>query len=114
MTDIHGGAQQDRIVGGSQQVSEKLAQSGLPAGSILYNKPVRRIVQERTHVRVYSDSDVYVARFVVVAMPPALAGRIISLFYPLLLLISMTSRKTISHQCHQLEMSLLRDSQWEL
>jgi monoamine oxidase len=78
-TDIHGGAQQDRIVGGSQQVSEKLAQHGLPAASILYNKPVRRIAQERSHVRVYTDHDVYTARFVVVALPPALAGRIISL-----------------------------------
>lgn len=76
LADIHGGAQQDRIVGGSQQVSEKLAESGLPSGSILYNKPVRRIVQERTHVRVHTDNDVYVGKFVVVAMPPALAGRI--------------------------------------
>lgn len=76
--DIHGGAQQDRIVGGSQQVSEKLAQSGLPAGSVLMNTPVRRIVQERSYVRVYTDHDVFVAKFVVVAVPPALASRIIS------------------------------------
>ncbi len=77
-TDIHGGAQQDRIIGGSQQVSEKLAKSGLPPGAVIFNSPVRRISQERSHVAVYTEHNVYAARYVVVAVPPALAGRIIS------------------------------------
>jgi len=76
LADIHGGAQQDRIIGGSQQISEKLAQSGLSPGSVLLNSPVRRIAQERSCVRVYTDHDVFVAKFVVVAVAPAIAARI--------------------------------------
>eukprot|EP01111_Echinosteliopsis_oligospora_P009453 TRINITY_DN2773_c0_g1_i2.p1 TRINITY_DN2773_c0_g1~~TRINITY_DN2773_c0_g1_i2.p1 ORF type:complete len:456 (+),score=148.79 TRINITY_DN2773_c0_g1_i2:77-1444(+) len=75
LADIKGGAQQDRIIGGSQQVSEKLA-TLLPPSSILLRHPVRSIHQDHSGVRVMTDSDTFTARYVVVAVPPTLAGRI--------------------------------------
>jgi len=75
LADIHGGAQQDRIVGGSQQVSQRLAES-LGAGKVILNSPVRSIQQTHAVVTVSSDTGDYTSRYIVVAVPPALAGRI--------------------------------------
>jgi monoamine oxidase len=69
------GAQQDRFVGGSQLVPEGLA-AGLPDDVVRLSTPVRRVEQREDAVTVLADSVLATARHVIVAIPPALAGRI--------------------------------------
>jgi monoamine oxidase len=72
--DTRGGAQQSRFVGGSQVIALKLAAK---LGSrVVLGSPVRRIVQGSSGVTAYSDKVTVKAKRVVVAIPPALAGRI--------------------------------------
>jgi monoamine oxidase len=68
------GGQQDRFVGGSQVIAEKVAQQ--LDGRVVLSSPVRRISQESGGVRVEGDGPTVRAKRVVVAIPPALAGRI--------------------------------------
>lgn len=73
LIEVEGGAQQDRFVGGAQQLSEGLA-DGLP---ILFEAPVRAISQGAHGVRIYCGGDRCVdARKAVVAVPPHLCARI--------------------------------------
>ena len=72
--DTRGGAQQSRLRGGSQVLALKLA-SPL-AGAVVLGAPVRSIVQGRAGVRIGTDRGSVDARRVIVAVPPALAGRI--------------------------------------
>ncbi len=84
LVGTRGGAQQDRVVGGTQQLSDRLAE-GL-AGRIHLGAPVRRIDHGAgapgrggDDVRgavVHGDGVEVRARRVVVAVPPTLAGRI--------------------------------------
>ncbi|WP_460370532.1 flavin monoamine oxidase family protein, partial [Actinocorallia lasiicapitis] len=68
------GGQETRFVGGSQEVPLRLAaQLG---DRIKYNAPVRRVVQENGGVRVEADGITVNAKRVVVAMSPAIAGKI--------------------------------------
>lgn len=75
-----GGAQQDRFVQGAQSLTIGLAQC--LGERVRLNSPVRQIEQLGDRVRVYSQSSptapqqVYEAKAVIVAIPPALAGRI--------------------------------------
>ena len=69
-----GGAQESRFVGGSQLVSLKVAAK---LGSrVVLKAPVRSIEQAGSRVRVTSDRGTWLARRVIVAIPPTLAGRI--------------------------------------
>jgi monoamine oxidase len=68
------GAQQDRIAGGTQAIATKLA--GELGRRVILRSPVRRIVTQPGYVDVISDRYVNRARRVIVALPPALAGRI--------------------------------------
>ncbi len=68
------GAQQDRIDGGTQQIAERVAQ-GL-GRRVIRRSPVRRIVMRPGYVDVISDRYVNRAKQVIVALAPALAGRI--------------------------------------
>jgi len=71
--DTRGGAQQDRVVGGSQTIALKMAAA---LGSrVVLSSPVRRIVQG-SGVIVYSDRVTVKAKQAIVAIPPALASRI--------------------------------------
>jgi monoamine oxidase len=71
--DTRGGAQQDRVVGGSQTIALKIAAA---LGSrVVLSSPVRRIVQG-SGVTVYSDRVTVKAKQAIVAIPPALASRI--------------------------------------
>jgi monoamine oxidase len=75
LTDTGGGAQQDRFVGGSQLVAERVAER--LAAEVRLEAPVRRIEQTGDAVRVTADGGVEVgARRAIVAIPPALCGRI--------------------------------------
>jgi monoamine oxidase len=68
------GAQQWRCVGGSQRIPQKLAAQ--LRRRIVLSSPVRRIQQVAGGVRVISDRAALSAKHVIVALPPALAGRI--------------------------------------
>ncbi|CAN5775854.1 flavin monoamine oxidase family protein [soil metagenome] len=75
LLDTEGGAQQDRFVGGSQVVAERVAAK--LSGPVVLGAPVRRLSQSGESVRVEADGGASVsARRAVVALAPALCGRI--------------------------------------
>ena len=74
LISIKGGAQQERFVGGAQQISQRLDDQLAPR--VVLGAPVREIEQTSDGVIVRSDLGTYRARHVVVAVPPLLAGRI--------------------------------------
>jgi monoamine oxidase len=74
LISIAGGAQQERFVGGAQQICRRLAE---PLGQrLLLDAPVRAIEQQADCVTVHTDRGPRVARYVILAIPPVLAGRI--------------------------------------
>ena len=75
LTDAEGGAQQDRIVGGSQLISLRMAEQ-LGDGVVELETPVRAIRHAGAGVIVVSDRLTVEARRAIVAVPPTLAGRI--------------------------------------
>jgi monoamine oxidase len=74
LTEAKGGAQQDSIVGGAQLLSEALAQE--LGDAVLLNTPIRQLTQSSDGVDAVSDERTVGGRYAVVAIPPALAGRI--------------------------------------
>jgi monoamine oxidase len=68
------GAQEERFLGGSQQISLKVAAE--LGNSVVLGAHVRQIVQAAKNVKVMLDHGHVTAQRVVVAMPPALTGRI--------------------------------------
>jgi monoamine oxidase len=73
--NTRGGAQQQRMLGGTQLVAIRLAKE-LGKSNVLLGAPARRIVQSRTGVRVETDLLDVSGKHVVVATPPPLAGAI--------------------------------------
>ena len=71
---VEEGAQQDRVLGGTQQISIKLAEQ--LGENVVLNSPVTRIEQSDAGVKVFSREQVWEAKKVVVALPPTLAGRL--------------------------------------
>ncbi len=74
LSEVRGGAQQDRFVTGAQSISEALAAE--LGDSVRLATPVRKLVQSRDGVDAVSDQDAVGGRFAIVAIPPTLAGRI--------------------------------------
>jgi monoamine oxidase len=74
LTRFSGGAQQDRISGGSQLVAIRLAKA--LGETVVLGSPVRRIDRTSGVVAVESDRVTVRARRAIVAIPPALAARI--------------------------------------
>jgi monoamine oxidase len=74
LTSTAGGAQDSRIVGGSQLISERMA--ARLGDRVVLRAPVRAIEQARGRVTVTSDAGAFRARRVIVAIAPTLAGRI--------------------------------------
>ncbi len=71
---VRNGAQQDRVVGGTQLIAQRLAaQLG---DALVLGAPVRTIEQRADGVRVVADGTDVRARHAIVAIPPTLAGRI--------------------------------------
>ena len=70
-----GGAQQDRVVFGTQPVAQKVADR-LGKRAVRLGQPVRRIAWNEKGVTVRSDELSVSARYAVVAIPPNLAGAI--------------------------------------
>jgi monoamine oxidase len=84
LTEVSDAAQQDRFVGGSQLIAERVAghldgaahASGTDGAVVRLGVPVRRIEQSASRVQVHADGLLVTARRAVIAIPPALAGRI--------------------------------------
>ncbi len=72
--DTRGGAQADRLIGGSQRLALELAAA--LGSTVTLQTPVRSIAQTAGGVRVVSDRLTVAAERVIVAIPPTLAGRI--------------------------------------
>jgi monoamine oxidase len=76
LLDTEGGAQQDRFVGGSQLVALRLAER-LGPDAIRLEAPVRKIEHHGANgVVVHADGITVQASRAILAIPPALAGRI--------------------------------------
>lgn len=73
LLDTEGGAQQDRIVGGSQLISLRMAEQ--LGDRIRLDSPVRRLTVDGAGAAVGGEVETR-ARRVIVALPPALAGRL--------------------------------------
>jgi monoamine oxidase len=69
-----GGAQERRFVGGSQAISEKVADR--LGGRVVLKAPVRVVAQNGDGVRVVADGTTVEARHVILAVPPVLASRL--------------------------------------
>ncbi len=74
LISIPKGAQQDRFVGGAQQLSTRLAERIAPR--VVLNAPVRAIEQDSQGVTIRSDAGTFQASYSIIALPPVLAGRI--------------------------------------
>lgn len=75
MASISGGAQQDRIEGGSQLLAIRLAEQ--LGRMVELRAPARRIAQDGRSVVVTTDRLDVLAQHAIVAIPPTLAGRIV-------------------------------------
>ena len=74
LTGTEGGAQQDRLIGGTQQLALRLAEQ--LGDAVTLEAPVRRITQQSETVSVVSDRGTVSARAAIVAIPPTLCARI--------------------------------------
>ena len=74
LINVDEGAQKDRVVGGTQQISTLLAAQLEDA--VVLNSPVTRVEQFEAGVKVFSRERYWEAQKVIVALPPTLAGRI--------------------------------------
>lgn len=74
LINTEGGAQEARIVGGSQQLALRLAAS--LAGDIRYHHVVREVAQDADGVTVSGEGFALRAARAILAIPPTLAGRI--------------------------------------
>ena len=74
LTDVEGGAQQDRLVGGSQLVAQRAAEE--LGDRVVLSAPVRRVAHEPSGVVVDTGTIEARARRAIVALPPALVPRI--------------------------------------
>jgi monoamine oxidase len=74
LIDTEGGAQQDRFVGGSQEISIRLAAA--LGDAVMLGVPVRRIAQDGGGVTVEGEGLALRAQRAIVTVPPPLAARI--------------------------------------
>jgi monoamine oxidase len=72
--DTRSGAQQWRVDGGTQVIAERIA--ARLGKRLVLRSPARRIVQDRSGISVVCDHTTVRAKRAIVAIPPALAGRI--------------------------------------
>jgi monoamine oxidase len=75
LTETSGAAQQDRFAGGSQLIAIRMAEQ-LGPGRVRLGAPVARIEQAPSRVTVHAAGLVATGHRAVIAVPPALAGRI--------------------------------------
>lgn len=75
LDEIEGGAQQDRVAGGLQFLTDEMAKDyGLE--NIYFNQPVKKIKYDKECAEVFTDTAVYRAAKVLIAIPTAVMDRI--------------------------------------
>jgi monoamine oxidase len=74
LTSIPGGAQESRFVGGAQQISIRMAEA--LGNRVVLECPVLELEQTGEGVSLETPRGTYRGRYVIVAIPPLLAGRI--------------------------------------
>jgi monoamine oxidase len=74
LMSVRGGALDAKFAGGMHQIAEAMARE--LGDRVMLAAPVRRIVQDEAGVRAFTDQGVFTARHLIVAVPPATAGRI--------------------------------------
>lgn len=74
LSEVRGGAQQDRLVGGAQQLAQRLAEQ--LGRRVVLGSPVTAIEQGDRAVTLITPAARYRARAAIVAIPPTLAGAI--------------------------------------
>jgi monoamine oxidase len=75
LVEIENGAQQDRFARGAQSVANELALQLID--KLVLAAPVRRVKQDREGVTVRTDHSTFRGKYLVIAVPPSLAGRIV-------------------------------------
>jgi monoamine oxidase len=75
LINVTGGAQQDRIVGGSQCIAGRMAEA--LGNRVLLSTPVRGLEQSETHVHISTENLTVKAERVIVTLPPNLASRLV-------------------------------------
>jgi monoamine oxidase len=73
LVEIENGAQQDRFVLGAQSVSLRIAEA--LGERVVLEAPARRVAQDASGVTVHTDRGAFRGKRAIVAVPPALAGR---------------------------------------
>ncbi len=74
LINVAGGAQEQRVVGGSQRISIKMARR--LGRRVVLRAPVHSIRRSKRGVEVHTPKGIWIGRRVIVAIPPTLAGRI--------------------------------------
>ncbi|WP_159660334.1 flavin monoamine oxidase family protein [Alcanivorax xiamenensis] len=69
-----GGAQQDKFIGGAWRIPERMAEQ--LGGGIVLNAPVLAVEQNGQYVTVTTEGRKYTAPYLIMAVPPVLAGKI--------------------------------------
>jgi monoamine oxidase len=75
LIDTRGGAQARRFIKGSQEISVRMAHS-LGHGRVHLHAPVYRVEHHKHGVDVHTEHAEFRAKYVIIAIPPHLAGRI--------------------------------------
>lgn len=74
LVEVENGAQQDRFLGGAQQLALRLAD--LLGDRLVLSAPARGVEHDEDGVRVHTDQGTYEGRYAIVAVPPHLAERV--------------------------------------
>lgn len=69
-----GCAQQDKFLGSAWQIPKRMADT--LDGNLILNTPVLKLEQNEQFVKVFTQDDIYLAKNVIVAIPPVLASKI--------------------------------------
>jgi monoamine oxidase len=76
LINTDGGAQETRIEGGTQEISNRLVKQQIGSKRVLLNNAVLQIVQKPGYVDVITAKQTVRCKRVIVAVPPPIAGRI--------------------------------------
>lgn len=74
LTDVEGGAQQSKFVGGAWQIPSRIAEQ--LGESIRLNAPVHAVQQDSQGVTVFTENQQYQAGHLIMAVPPRLASKV--------------------------------------
>lgn len=74
LTGVKNGAQQDKFIGGAWQIPSRMAER--VESHLLLGAPVHYVVQTADGVTLVTEKGTYQAKRLIMAVPPALAGRI--------------------------------------